>query len=227
MDASPVDRFRRKTGLAVPLDCCSEPATIGDAADGTDGTLERCAHPNDSASGSTFTTEGNVDTKRPKKCLRATQAASEGAWIFRPADAGHWDLASIFKAAPQKVGGTAGPRAAFAHEQPHARGDWVCVDDAFDRGFPVLCVSATESVGGPEAPFASRRPEDEIGHPRQPVEVNATQRLRPWAAASSRAPRIHGRARSNSRQSSVSNAAAPLQSAPRSEKSPGRPNPAG
>jgi hypothetical protein len=59
------------------------------------------------------------------------------------------------------------------------------------------------------------------------VEVNATQRLRPWAAASSRAPRIHGRARSNSRQSSVSNAAAPLQSAPRSEKSPGRPNPAG
>jgi hypothetical protein len=44
-------------------------------------------YPDYSASCSAFTTEGNVDAERPKKRLRPTQVAGEGAGIFGPADA--------------------------------------------------------------------------------------------------------------------------------------------
>jgi hypothetical protein len=60
-------------------------STIADAADGTDGIFERRAHPDYSAFGSAFTTEGNLDAERPKKCLRPAQVAGEGARIFGPA----------------------------------------------------------------------------------------------------------------------------------------------
>jgi hypothetical protein len=57
-----------------------------DAADGADGISERLAQLDYPASGSAFTTEGNLDAERPKKCLRPAQVASEGAGIFGPVD---------------------------------------------------------------------------------------------------------------------------------------------
>ena len=38
----------------------------------------------------------------------------------------------------------------------------------------VGCIGARKSTGGPQGCFASRGPEREIGHARQPVEVNGT-----------------------------------------------------
>ena len=55
-----------------------------DAADGADGIFERRAHPDYSISGSAFTTEGNVDAERSKKCLRPAQVASEDSRILGP-----------------------------------------------------------------------------------------------------------------------------------------------
>ena len=57
-------------------------ATIADAADGADGIFQRRAHPDHPTAGSAFTTEGNVDPERPKKCLRPTQVTGEGARIL-------------------------------------------------------------------------------------------------------------------------------------------------
>src|SRR2546430_1073694 len=39
-----------------------------------------------------------------------------------------------------------------------------------------LAVGASESTGGPQACFAGRGPEREVGHARQPAEVNGTHR---------------------------------------------------
>ena len=178
-------------------------------------------------SGSAFTTERNVDTERPKKRLRPTQVAGEGARIFGPADP--VDSSRHFpRTNPQKIGGAPRPRGALAHELPHASGDRVRVDDALDRGLAVGCVGASESAGGPEGCFAGRGPEREVGHSRQPVRgernPSLSSRVPPHQAGRPGSPaaqfRIPAKARSR-------NVAAPRQSAPRSEKSRGRPNPAG
>src|SRR5271166_5048098 len=147
--------------------------TIADAADGADGIFERRAHPDYSASGSAFTTEGNVDAESPKKCLRPTQVPGQGARIFGPAGPVAC-LPRAFNTNPQKIGGAARPGAALAHELPHASSDRVRVDDALDRGLAVGCVGARESTGGPEGCFASGGPERKVGHARQPTEMNGT-----------------------------------------------------
>ena len=125
--------------------------TFADAADGADGIFERRAYPDYSASGSAFTTEGNVDAERPKKRLRATQVAGEGARIFGPADPVA-RLPGAFNTNPQKISGAPRPRAALAHELLQASGDRVRVDDAFDRGLAVGCVGTSESASGPVKP---------------------------------------------------------------------------
>jgi hypothetical protein len=57
------------------------------------------------------------DTERPKKCLRATQVAGEGAGIFRPTGAVLRDtITAAFNAVPQKIGGATRPGGALAHE---------------------------------------------------------------------------------------------------------------
>ena len=101
-----------------------------------DGIFERRAHPDYSAFGSAFTTKGNLDAERPKKCLRTTQVAGKGAGIFRPASVIAC-LTGAFNADPQKIGGATCPRATLAHELPHASGERVRVDDALDRGLAV------------------------------------------------------------------------------------------
>jgi hypothetical protein len=133
-------------------------ATIADVADGADGIFQRRAYPDYSASGSAFTTEGNVDAERPKEALRPTQVAGEGAGILGPAGAVLRNtLTAAFKANPQKIGGAPRPRAALAHEFPHARSNRVRVDDAVDRGLAIGCVGASEGAGGPEAGAGSAR----------------------------------------------------------------------
>jgi hypothetical protein len=118
-------------------ECCSAAFRLTIAgADGADGIFERRAHPDYSASGSAFTTEGNVDAERPKKRLRPTQVAGEGAGIFGLAGAVA-SLTGAFNADPQKIGGATRPGAALAHELPHASGDRVRVDDALDRSLAV------------------------------------------------------------------------------------------
>jgi hypothetical protein len=121
----------------------------------------------DSASGSAFTTERNLDTERPKKRLCATQVAGEDAGIFRPTGAVPRDTITVaLNADPQKIGGGTRPGGAPAHELPHASGDRIRIDDALDRGVAVGCVGASEGVGGPETCFAGRGPEREVGHSR-------------------------------------------------------------
>src|SRR5262245_60029061 len=132
-----------------------------------------CTYPNDPASGPAFPAEGNVDAQCPQERLRTTQAASEGAGIFGPA--GRARNAVAIGAGTQKVGGTARPRAALGHDLTHASGDRVGIDHALDRAPAVCSVGASESADGPQGCFASRRPYREIGHARQPIEVNATQ----------------------------------------------------
>ena len=106
-------------------------------------------------SSSSFTTERNLDTKRPKKRLRATQVAGEGAGIFRPTGAVPRDtITAAVNADPQKICSATRPGAALAHELPHASGDRVRVDNALDRGRAVGCIGARESTGGPEAGLA-------------------------------------------------------------------------
>src|SRR6184192_3257776 len=56
-----------------------------DRADGADGVCERRMHPDDPASGAAFTAEGDLDAQCPQERLRAPQATSERAGIFRPA----------------------------------------------------------------------------------------------------------------------------------------------
>src|SRR5271165_910155 len=82
-----LDGYRPKRHWRDPRNVVLSRVRAHYAADGADGIFERRAHPDDSASGSPFTTEGNVDAQRPKKCLRPTQVAGEGAGIFGPADA--------------------------------------------------------------------------------------------------------------------------------------------
>ena len=147
--------------------------TFTDAADGADAIFERCAHPNESASGSTFTTEGNLDAERPKRCLHPTQVAGEGPRVFGPAG-GAVCVPAAFNANPQKIGSASRPRAALAHEIPHACSNRVGVDDTLDRGLAVGCVGASEGAGGPEASFAGRGPEGEVGHSWQPAQMNGT-----------------------------------------------------
>ena len=72
------------TALVEPAECCSEPGP-GPARTlltvltvfSTDVRILITLR-----SGSAFTTERNIDAKRPKKCLRPTQAAGEGARSF-------------------------------------------------------------------------------------------------------------------------------------------------
>ena len=80
--------------------------------------------------------KGNIDAERPQKCLRPTQVAGEGAGIFGPADAAAC-LTGAFSAGLQKIGSATRPRAALAHEVPHASGDRVRVDNALDRSLAV------------------------------------------------------------------------------------------
>ena len=99
-------RLSSQTALARSEECRSEPGfkpSIADAADGADGIFDRRAHPDYSLSGSAFTTEGNVDAERPKKCLRPTQVAGEGARIF---GAPMWSLVRQF---PRQHGFAGGP----------------------------------------------------------------------------------------------------------------------
>src|SRR5215467_1027441 len=127
--------------IPAPPDCLRLGRVLADAADGTDGAdslIETRTYRDDSISGSTFTTKRNLYANGPQERMRATQAAGEGARIFRPADLRHWDLASTHEADLQKIGGAARPRAALAHELPHAGGDRVRVDDALDRGLSVV-----------------------------------------------------------------------------------------
>src|SRR5262245_48937151 len=119
-----------------------------DAADGADGAFERLAHPDYSAPGSTFTTEGNVNAKRAKKCLRAPQLAGEGARIFGPTEVAGCPT-GVFRADPQKITSATRPGAALAHKLPHAGSDRVRVDHALDRSTAVGCVGACEGAGGP------------------------------------------------------------------------------
>jgi hypothetical protein len=58
---------------------------IADSADRADGIFESCAHPDDPASGSAFTTERNVDAQCPQERLRTTQPPGERARISWPA----------------------------------------------------------------------------------------------------------------------------------------------
>jgi hypothetical protein len=55
-----------------------------DAADIADGIFARRANPDYSISGSAFTTEGNIDAERSKKCLRPAQVAAEDSRILGP-----------------------------------------------------------------------------------------------------------------------------------------------
>jgi hypothetical protein len=127
-------------------------STIADPTDGTDGTdviFRRSAYPDYSGSGSAFTTERNVNAKRPKKCLRPTQVRSQGARIFYPPGAVAC-LRAAFNANPQKIRGAARPRATLAHEFPNARNDRVGIDDTLNRVLAVGRVGASESASGPE-----------------------------------------------------------------------------
>ena len=46
---------------------------VADAADGADGIVAKSTHPDDSVSGSAFTTERNVDAQGPQERLRAAR----------------------------------------------------------------------------------------------------------------------------------------------------------
>jgi hypothetical protein len=149
-------------------------STIADPTDGTDGTdviFRRSAYPDYSGSGSAFTTERNVNAKRPKKCLRPTQVPSQGARIFYPPGAVAC-LRAAFNANPQKIRGAARPRATLAHEFPNARNDRVGIDDTLNRVLAVGRVGASESASGPECRFAGRGPERKIRHTRQLMAGN-------------------------------------------------------
>ena len=146
---APARRLSSQTALAGSEDCCSEPGS--DPLSRRLLTLltvifERRAHPDYSASGSAFTTEGNLEAERAKKCLRPTQVAGEGARIFGPAGPVTC-LPRAFNADPQKIGGAADPRAALAHELPHASGDRVGVDHALDRRLAIVRVGAGGASG--------------------------------------------------------------------------------
>src|ERR1700730_8832714 len=149
---APARRLSSPTAPAGSEDCCSEPGSgppipdAADAADGADGIFERRAHPDYSASGSTFTTEGNLEAEPAKKCLRPTQVAGVGARIFGPAGPVTC-LPRAFNADPQKIGSAADPRAALAHELPHASGDRVRVDHALDRRLAIVRVGAGGASG--------------------------------------------------------------------------------
>src|SRR5439155_9018851 len=135
------------------------------------GIFHGSTYPDYSGSGSAFTTERNVDAKRPKRCLRPTQVPGERAGASTPAGAKP-GLADTFSAGPQKIGGASRPGAAFAHDLPHASSNWVRVDDALNSSSAVCSVRTSESPGRPQRGFASRRPDGDIGHARQPLELN-------------------------------------------------------
>jgi hypothetical protein len=78
-----------------------------------------------------------------------------------PADAKGSRSRSLAKAGLARCAGPDGP---VEHDCTHAIGYGIC----FFR------VGASESAGRPQRCFASRAPQGEIGHARQPVEVNAT-----------------------------------------------------
>src|SRR5262245_1622232 len=126
--------------------------------------------PDDSISCSAFTIEGNLDANRPKKRLRPTQVAGKGPRIFGPAGVVACPPGAL--ANPQKIGGASRPRAALAHELPHASSDWVRVDDGLDCS-PAICrVGASERTGRPERCFAGPGPQLEVGHPGQSADVS-------------------------------------------------------
>jgi len=76
-----------------------------DAADGADGIFGSPAHPDDSAAGTTFTAERNVDAQRPKERPRPPQPARQRAGISGPPDtAARNAIAVAISAVPQQVG---------------------------------------------------------------------------------------------------------------------------
>ena len=85
-------------------------AHAADGADGVDGVSEHRMYPDDPRSGAAFTSEGNLDTESPQEGLRAAQAASERAWICRPAGTVPRNVVtSTIGARAQKIGSAAHP----------------------------------------------------------------------------------------------------------------------
>jgi hypothetical protein len=98
----------------------------------------------------------------------------------------------------QKVRRRSRPTPAFRHESPNANCHGVRLDDALDRGFAVCIIDVRKGAGGHSAHRAKSAIRGRLGR-RTPGNA-----CKPRAAASSRAPRMRGRALSNSRHSSVS-----------------------
>jgi hypothetical protein len=97
-------------------------------------------------------------TRRPIAAAEVTgrwhAAAGERAGVFGPVPRSAVTAAAATN--PQKVGGTARPRAALAHDLPHEGGDRVGVDDALDRSPAVCLIGAAE--GARQAKESFRRP---------------------------------------------------------------------
>ena len=126
----------------------------GEPADGADGLSVVARHGNRSAAFPALAAENDIDAQRTQTGLGSPESAGERAGVFGPVPRSAVTAAAATN--PQKVGGTARPRAALAHDLPHEGGDRVGVDDALDRSPAVCLIGAAE--GARQAKESFRRP---------------------------------------------------------------------
>jgi hypothetical protein len=77
----------------------------------------------------------------------------------------------------QKVRRGALPRGPIGHELAHEHRHWIGVDDAFDLGLAICPIGGLKRPRRPTIRLASRGPTREIGHAREPLELDLAQRL--------------------------------------------------
>jgi hypothetical protein len=103
-----------------------------------------------------------------------------------------------FLGGQQEVGGGSGPFIPVDHDVARA-GAHRILDNAFNDGSAIGSIGARDRAGG--CCFAGGCPEREIWRARKGRARTTERRVSPCASMSSKAPKIPGRARSNSAQS--------------------------
>jgi hypothetical protein len=135
--------------------------------------------------------EDNLNPERAEEALCPAQSASECAGTLWPAKPVGADL--------QKVGCASRPLRSVGHDLAHKGRHRIGVDDVLDRVAPVDGISGFEGTRGPKCALAGCGAKSAMRGNRWGRTCGKT--CNPCAAASRSAPRMRGRASSNSRQS--------------------------